>query len=138
MPESRTAVWRGAPAPLGAVWDGEGVNFALFSERAEKVELCLFDAAGRRETERIAMRWQTDQVWHCYLPGARPGLLYGYRVSGPYDPKRGLRFNPNKLLLDPYARQIVGGVRWSDVLFAYRTGGAKEDFTPDRRDSASA
>jgi glycogen operon protein len=138
MPESRIAVWRGAPAPLGAVWDGEGVNFALFSERAEKVELCLFDAAGRRETERIAMRWQTDQVWHCYLPDARPGLLYGYRVSGPYDPKRGLRFNPNKLLLDPYARQIVGGVRWSDVLFAYRTTGAKEDFTPDRRDSASA
>ncbi len=138
MPESHTAVWRGKSSPLGATWDGEGVNFALFSERAEKVELCLFDAAGRRQTERIAMRWRTDQVWHCYLPEARPGLLYGYRVHGPYDPKQGLRFNPNKLLLDPYARQIDGGVHWNDTLFAYRSGGPREDLAMDRRDSAGA
>src|SRR5216683_2422218 len=99
MNGSKTAVWRGEPYPMGATWDGEGVNFALFSEHAERVELCLFDPKGRRETERISMRWRTDQVWHCYLPEARPGLLYGYRVYGPYD--------PNKLLLDPYAKQIV-------------------------------
>ena len=94
MNGSKTAVWSGEPYPMGATWDGEGVNFALFSEHAERVELCLFDPKGRRETERISMRWRTDQVWHCYLPEARPGLLYGYRVHGPYDPKKGLRFNP--------------------------------------------
>ena len=82
------------------------------------------------------MRWQTNQVWHCYLPEARPGLLYGYRVHGPYDPKKGLRFNPHKLLLDPYAKQIVGPLRWSDALFGYRISGLREDLTPDRRDSA--
>ncbi|MGZ6185599.1 MAG: glycogen debranching protein GlgX, partial [Candidatus Binataceae bacterium] len=136
MNNSKTAVWRGQPQPLGASWDGEGVNFALFSERADRVELCLFDSRTRRETERIAMRWRTNQVWHCYLPEARPGLLYGYRVHGPYDPKRGLRFNPNKLLLDPYAKQIDGGIKWSDALFGYRVGGAREDLTMDRRDDA--
>jgi isoamylase len=136
MNHSKTAVWRGQPQPLGANWDGEGVNFALFSEHADRVELCLFDSKTRRETERIAMRWQTNQVWHCYLPEARPGLLYGYRVYGPYDPKRGLRFNPNKLLLDPYAKHIDGDVKWSDALFGYRVGGAREDLTMDRRDDA--
>src|ERR1700730_8374153 len=134
MNDSKTAVWRGQPQPLGATWDGEGVNFALFSEHADRVELCLFDPKTRRETERIAMRWQTNQVWHCYLPEARPGLLYGYRVHGPYDPKRGLRLNPNKLLLDPYAKQMDGGIKWSDALFGYRVGGAREDLTMDRRD----
>ena len=138
MADSKIAVWRGKSWPLGATWDGEGVNFALFSERAEQVELCLFDPAGRRETERVAMRWQTDQVWHCYLPEARPGLLYGYRVYGQYDPKQGLRFNPAKLLLDPYARQIVGGVHWNDTLFSYRYDGPREDLMLDRRDSAGA
>ena len=136
MNHSKSTVWRGHPQPLGANWDGEGVNFALFSERADRVELCLFDSRTRRETERIAMRWQTNQVWHCYLPEARPGLLYGYRVHGPYDPKQGLRFNPNKLLLDPYAKQIDGGIKWSDALFGYRVGGAREDLTMDRRDDA--
>ena len=136
MNHSKTAVWRGQPQPLGASWDGEGVNFALFSERADRVELCLFDSRTRRETERIAMRWQTNQVWHCYLPEARPGLLYGYRVHGPYDPKQGLRFNPHKLLLDPYAKHIDGGIRWSDALFGYRVGGPREDLTMDRRDDA--
>jgi len=137
MNGSKTAVWRGHPYPLGATWDGEGVNFALFSEGAERVELCLFDPRSNRETERIQMRWQTDQDWHCYLPEARPGLLYGYRVYGPYDPKKGLRFNPHKLLLDPYAKQIVGQLRWSDALFGYRISGPREDLTMDRRDSAA-
>ncbi|MGH9646876.1 MAG: glycogen debranching protein GlgX, partial [Bryobacteraceae bacterium] len=137
MNHSKTTVWRGQPQPLGANWDGEGVNFALFSARADRVELCLFDSRTRRETERIAMRWQTNQVWHCYLPEARPGLLYGYRVHGPYDPKQGLRFNPNKLLLDPYAKHIDGGIKWSDALFGYRVGGTREDLTMDRRDDAS-
>jgi glycogen operon protein len=128
-------LWPGRPYPLGATWDGEGVNFALFSERAEKVELCLFDRTGRRETHRIPMPEQTDQVWHCYLPEARPGQLYGYRVYGPYEPAKGLRYNPNKLLLDPYAKQIHGDLRWSDSLFAYRVGHRKEDLSFDRRDS---
>src|SRR5689334_4552124 len=136
MNNSKTAVWRGQPQPLGASWDGEGVNFALFSERADRVDLCLFDSRTRRETERIPVRWQTNQVWHCYLPEARPGLLYGYRVYGPYDPRRGLRFNHNKLLLDPYAKHIEGGIKWSDALFGYRVGGAREDLTMDRRDDA--
>ena len=131
-----TAVWTGEPYPLGATWNGEGVNFALFSEHAEKVELCLFDGSGRREIVRIAMPERTDQVWHCYLPEARPGLLYGYRVHGPYDPKHGHRFNPHKLLLDPYARDIVGGVRWSDAHFGYRIGSRHADLSFDRRDNA--
>jgi isoamylase len=130
------AVWPGQPYPLGAAWDGEGVNFALFSEHAEKVELCLFDKRGRREIARIAMPWQTDQVWHCYLPEARPGQLYGYRVYGPYDPGNGHRFNPNKLLLDPYARDIAGTVRWNDALFGYTIGDRAEDLLPDPRNSA--
>ena len=132
-----TSVWPGNPYPLGATWDGEGVNFALFSEHAEKVGLCLFDAKGRRETRRIEMREQTDQVWHCYLPEARPGLLYGYRVHGPYDPAAGHRFNPAKLLLDPYSRDIVGRLHWSDAHFGYRIGGHLADLSLDRRDSAA-
>jgi glycogen operon protein len=132
-----TAVWPGRSFARGATWDGEGVNFALFSEHAERVELCIFDAAGRRELQRIAIRECTDQVWHCYLPEARPGMLYGYRVHGPYRPEEGHRFNPNKLLLDPYARNIVGNLRWSDALFGYTIGHRREDLSFDRRDSAS-
>ena len=131
------AVWPGRSYPLGATWDGEGVNFALFSEHADKVELCLFDARGRREIERIDMRWQTDQVWHCYLPEARPGQLYGYRVHGPYDPTQGHRFNPHKLLLDPYAKDIHGNVRWNDALFGYTVGDPEQDMRMDTRDSAA-
>jgi isoamylase len=131
------AVWPGNPYPLGATWDGEGVNFALFSEHAEKVELCLFDPAGRRVVETIDMRWQTDQVWHSYLPEARPGTIYGYRVHGPYDPDAGHRFNPNKLLLDPYAKSLVGPMRWSDALFGYCVGHKDEDLCADTRDSAA-
>ncbi len=135
---SQTApiVWPGKPYPLGATWDGEGVNFALFSEHAEGVELCLFDNNGRRELHRVLMREQTDQVWHCYLPEARPGLAYGYRVHGPYKPGEGLRFNPHKLLVDPYAKQIQGDMRWSDAHFGYRIGHRNEDLSFDRRDSA--
>jgi isoamylase len=112
------------------------VNFALFSESAEKVELCIFDQLGRREIHRIPLREQTDQVWHCYLPEARPGWLYGYRVHGPYEPTKGLRFNRNKLLLDPYAKQIQNGLKWHDSHFGYRIGHRNEDLSYDRRDSA--
>ncbi len=103
------AVWRGRPYPLGATWDGAGVNFALFSKHAERVELCLLDPRGRREVERVVLRERTDFIWHCYLPEARPGLIYGYRVHGPHDPDRGHRFDHNKLLLDPYTRMIRRG-----------------------------
>ena len=129
-------VWPGRPYPLGATWDGEGVNFALFSEHAEKVELCVFDPSGRRETHRIQMREQTDQVWHCYLPEARPGLIYGYRLYGPYDPARGMRFNHHKLLLDPYAKQVQH-LTWSDGHFGYRIGHKQADLSLDRRDNAA-
>jgi isoamylase len=133
---TKPVVWPGRPYPLGATWDGEGVNFSIFSEHAEKVELCLFDAKGRRELHRITLPEQTDQVWHGYLPEARPGLLYGYRVYGPYEPSQGLRFNHHKLLLDPYARQIDGTLNWSDAHFGYRVGHPREDLSFDRRDSA--
>lgn len=133
---ARTIVRPGRPDPLGATWDGLGVNFALFSAHAEKVELCLFDSDGSREIERITLPECTDDVWHAYLPEARPGLLYGYRVHGPYDPSRGHRFNPNKLLLDPYAKALEGPLRWSDAHFGYRMGAAREDLSIDRRDNA--
>jgi glycogen operon protein len=131
-----TKVWPGLPYPLGATWDGKGVNFALFSAHAEKVELCLFDRSGQYEQARIVLPEYTDEVWHCYLPEVRPDQLYGYRVYGPYDPAAGHRFNPNKLLIDPYAKALVGQVRWSDVVFGYRVGSPREDLAFDRRDSA--
>ena len=131
-----TKVWPGLPYPLGATWDGKGVNFALFSAHAEKVELCLFDRTGQYEQARIELPEYTDEVWHCYLPEVRPDQLYGYRVYGPYDPAAGHRFNPNKLLLDPYAKAIAGQVRWSDAVFGYRVGSPREDVAFDRRDSA--
>ena len=134
--QNQVIVWPGKPYPLGATWDGEGVNFALFSEHAERVELCLFDNTGRRELHRLNISEQTDQVWHCYLPEARPGLLYGYRVFGPYDPAQGFRYNHHKLLLDPYAKQIVGDLKWSDSHFGYRIGSKQADLSFDRRDSA--
>jgi glycogen operon protein len=128
-----TRVWQGAPYPLGATWDGAGVNFAIFSENATAVDLCLFDAEGSEQ--RIRMVEQTNQVWHCYLPDARPGQRYGYRVFGPYQPEQGHRFNPHKLLIDPYAKRIDGAVDWSDRLFGYRIGSDDEDGEPDDRDS---
>ncbi|WP_300337696.1 glycogen debranching protein GlgX [Accumulibacter sp.] len=130
-----TAVWPGAPAPRGATWDGEGVNFAIFSEHAERVELCLFDPTGKKEVQRVELHERTDLIWHCYLPEARPGLLYGYRVYGPYDPARGHRFNGHKLLIEPYAKDIVGQVRWSDAHFSYKIGNRKQDLSFDRRDN---
>jgi isoamylase len=133
---ARPRVESGVPYPLGATWDGSGVNFALFSAHAERVELCLFDARGRRELTRIALPEYTDEVWHGYLPDARPGTLYGYRVYGPYDPARGHRFNHHKLLLDPYAKAINGTIRWSDAHYGYRIGAAREDLAFDRRDNA--
>ena len=132
-----SAAWPGEPYPRGACWDGEGVNFALFSEHAAKVELCIFDPSGKRELQRIEVKEQTDLIWHCYLPEARPGLLYGYRVHGPYKPEQGMRFNPHKLLIEPYAKSIVGDVRWSDAHFGYRIGSSSQDLSFDRRDNAN-
>ncbi len=131
------AVWPGYPYPRGATWDGEGVNFSLFSASADKVELCLFDSAGRHEVQRIELRERTDEIWHCYLPEARPGLLYGYRVHGPYRPEEGHRFNPNKLLIEPYAKRLEGALLWSDAHFGYRLGHPKADLSFDKRDSAA-
>jgi glycogen operon protein len=129
-------VWPGQPYPLGATWDGEGVNFALFSENATGVELCLFNHEDdATESAKIQIREQTDQVWHCYLPDVRPGQYYGYRVHGPYNPDEGHRFNPAKLLIDPYAKAITGSIRWSNAVFAYNVGG-KEDLEPDPDNSA--
>src|SRR6185437_555473 len=128
----------GSPYPLGATWDGLGTNFALFSAYAERVELCLFDPSGRREIARLDLPECTDEIWHGYLPNARTGLIYGYRAHGPYSPQEGHRFNPHKLLLDPYARQFAGELRWSDALFGYRMNSARADLSLDRRDSAPA
>ncbi|MBX6742888.1 MAG: glycogen debranching protein GlgX [Acetobacteraceae bacterium] len=138
MPPIPDRLLPGRPDPLGANWDGLGVNFAVFSANAERIDLCLFDAAGRREVARLPLPECTDEVWHGYLPEARPGLLYGYRAYGPYEPRQGHRFNPHKLLLDPYTRQLAGEVRWSDALFGYRVGAGRADLSFDRRDSAPA
>ena len=127
----------GNPYPQGANWDGAGVNFSLFSENATGVELCLYDDRDEnRETNRIAITEQTDSCWHIYLQGAKPGLRYGYRVHGPYDPNNGQRFNPAKLLVDPYAKSIDGFLRWDDALFGYTVGHPDEDLSRDDRDSA--
>jgi isoamylase len=99
-------IWPGKPYPLGANWDGAGVNFSLFSENATKVELCVFDGPDAKRETRLPLRHQTHQIWHGYLPEARPGQFYGYRVYGPYEPNEGHRFNPAKLVLDPYAKAI--------------------------------
>jgi len=135
--QAHPIVWPGRPYPLGSTWDGEGVNFALYSEHAEKVELCLFDVSGKRESARVTLPEQTDMVWHGYLPEARPGQLYGYRVYGRYSPEQGHRFNHHKLLLDPYGRQIQGTIRWGDSHFGYKIGHKQEDLSFDRRDDAA-
>jgi glycogen operon protein len=126
----------GSPHHLGAAFDGEGVNFALFSAHATKVELCLFDEAGERETARLALPEYTNEVWHGYLPGARPGQRYGYRVHGSYDPYAGHRFNPNKLVVDPYARALDRSFAWNDLVCGYAAGDPREDLSFDARDSA--
>jgi len=138
MPPLPTQLLAGKPVPLGASWDGLGVNFAVFSAHAERVELCIFDPAGRREIARLDLPDCTDEVFHGYLPQFGPGLVYGYRVHGPYQPEAGHRFNPNKLLLDPYAKKTIGRLHWSDALFGYRVGSSRDDLSFDRRDSAAA
>lgn len=127
----------GQPYPLGATYDGNGVNFALFSANAEKVELCLFDKEGVREFVRLPLPGYTDEVWHGYLPGAVPGLLYGYRVHGPYDPTSGHRFNPNKLLIDPYARALSHAFEWNDIHCGYDPHDPRGDLSFDTRDNAA-
>jgi isoamylase len=130
-------VWLGKPYPLGATWQGNGVNFALYSENATGVDLCLFDSADSpQEHIRIRMTEQSDQVWHVFLPDIQPGQLYGYRVYGPYDPEKGHRFNASKLLIDPYAKAIAGTINWSDDMFGYTIGDENEDLTRDYRDNA--
>jgi len=128
----------GAPYPLGATWDGRGTNFALFSVNATKVELCLFERDGKREIQRIALPERTEDVWHIYLSQVAPGQLYGYRVHGPYEPTAGHRFNPNKLLIDPYSKRLAGQFAWSDAHFGYRPGSKQQDLSFDRRDNARA
>lgn len=131
-------VWPGHPYPLGATWDGEGVNFALFSEHATAVELCLFDGPeSTKESHRIRLEEQTDQVWHAYIHGLWPGQHYGYRVHGPYVPQEGHRFNHHKLLIDPYAKSIAGTVVWSDAMFGYLVGDPQADLSFDPRDNAA-
>ncbi len=130
-------VWPGRPYPLGATWDGNGVNFALYSENAEAVDLCLFqNASDEQEANRIRLQERRDMIWHCYLPDVRPGQLYGYRVHGRYDPTNGFRFNPNKLLIDPYARGIGRDVRWGPEIFGYKLNDPDGDLSFDERDSA--
>ncbi len=124
----------GRPFPQGATWNGLGVNFALFSANATKVELCVFDDDGETEIGRVALPEYTNEIWHGFLPDARPGTIYGYRVHGPYDPENGHRFNPNKLVLDPYAKAVVGQITWAPELFGYKLG--EDDTTFDDRDSA--
>src|SRR5579864_322994 len=132
-------VWPGAPFPLGATWDGAGTNFSLFSEDAERVELCLYDDDDVEE--RIVLEERTAHNWHCYLPGVGPGQRYGYRVFGRYDPAHGLRFNPAKLLIDPYAKAIEGTVDWhqdANVLPYVPNGAEDDDLEPDDEDDSTA
>jgi isoamylase len=126
----------GTPAPIGATWDGRGVNFALFSAHAEKVELCLFDNQGRRELERIVLPECTEDIWHVYCHDVSPGQHYGYRVYGPYAPEKGQRFNHHKLLIDPYAKRLAGRLAWNDAHFGYRVDSRRADLSFDRRDNA--
>jgi len=131
-------VWPGNPYPLGATWDGIGVNFAIFSEHASRVELCLFDSSdASRESVRVPLTEQTDRVWHAYLPDIRPGQLYGYRVHGAYEPNAGHRFNPSKIVLDPYAKAIGRTIRWNDRMFGYRMDEPQQDLARDDRDNAA-
>ncbi len=136
MVAKKVRVWPGEPYPLGATWDGKGVNFALFSENADKVELCLFDGAGEQELKRIQLPEYTNEVWHAYLPDVRPGQLYGYRVYGPYEPQNGHRFNPHKLLIDPYTKALFGALEWNDAHFGYQVGHEQADLSFDTRDNA--
>jgi isoamylase len=136
VPAQNVQVREGLAHPRGATWNGEGVNFALFSANATKVELCLFDETGKEELQRIELPEFTNEIWHGYLKGLMPGTVYGFRVHGPYAPEQGHRFNPNKLLLDPYARSHVGALKWDDACFGYTIGAENADLSFDARDSA--
>ncbi|HXA21852.1 MAG TPA: glycogen debranching protein GlgX [Acetobacteraceae bacterium] len=138
MQQLPDALLPGQPYPLGATWDGLGINFAVFSANAERIDLCLFEPFGRHEIARYTLPEYTDEIWHGYLPDATAGLLYGYRALGPYEPERGHRFNHNKLLLDPYARGLSGSVHWTDALHGFRLNSPRGDLSFDRRDSAPA
>ena len=129
-------IWEGSSTHSGATWDGLGVNFCLFSANATKVELCLFDQTGTQEIHRIELPEYTDEIWHGYLPDAGPGTVYAYRVYGPYEPEKGHRFNPNKLVLDPCAKAHIGQLKWGPELFGYTLGAQGDDLTFDKRDSA--
>jgi len=131
-----STVSAGRPSPLGATLDADGVNFALFSANADRVELCLFDSSGKHELQRVELKARTKDIWHGYLPQAQADLLYGYRVHGRYRPQEGHRFNAHKLLVDPYAKSLVGEVEWSDAHFGYRIGQNTADLSFDRSDSA--
>ncbi|MGK9052656.1 glycogen debranching enzyme GlgX, partial [Neorhizobium petrolearium] len=133
---NRFVVEPGSWLQLGANFDGEGVNFAIFSAHAERVELCLYDSTGKVEIARLELPEYTHEIWHGYVPGLKPGALYGYRVHGPYDPENGHRFNPNKLLIDPYARELVGDVQWNEAHFAYDLLHEDKDLIFDESDSA--
>ncbi|VTS07448.1 glycogen debranching protein GlgX [Tuwongella immobilis] len=130
--------WPGKPYPLGATWDGTGVNFAIFSAHATSIELCLFESEDSpTESTKIPLVETTHQVWHAYLPDVKPGQLYGYRVHGPWEPENGHRFNPNKIILDPYAKAIGRTTRWDDSMFAYQVGNEAADLSFDERDNAA-
>src|SRR6516164_9393718 len=120
MKVDKNQISEGLPHPLGATWDGGGVNFAMFSANATRVEICLFDQNGVLETARVELPEYTNEIWHGYLPGVEPGAIYGYRVHGPYEPHQGHRFNPNKLLLDPYARGHFGELEWHPAVFGFQ------------------
>ena len=127
----------GKAFPLGATWDGKGVNFALFSENATNVELCLFkNSDDELESDKIILTEKTGYIWHIYIPGLSQGQLYGYRVDGPYEPQNGHRFNKNKLLLDPYAKALSGTLNWNDAIFGYQVGNEEQDLSFDNTDSA--
>src|SRR5258708_564212 len=132
-------IWPGKPYPLGATWDGSGTNFALFSEAADLVELCLFqDPHDALESQRISISNHTHHLWHVYLPEFKPGQLYGYRVNGPYDPQAGHRCNAHKLLLDPYAKAIIGEVTYGCVIYGFVRGHPDGDNVPSSEDSAAS
>ena len=134
--ETERTILPGKPYPQGATWDGIGVNFSLYSEGATAVDLCLFNDLHEPAAEVIRVRESTGSIWHCYIPAIKPGQLYGYRVHGPYEPEKGLRFNPSKLLIDPYARALAGGLDWNAPLFGYEIG-ETDDLVPGERDDAS-
>ncbi|MFD2247176.1 glycogen debranching protein GlgX [Pontibacter ruber] len=137
MTKENITVYPGSPFPLGATWDGNGVNFALYSENATAVELCLFNSTtDEKEYAKVKLTERTHHVWHTYVPELKPGQLYGYRVHGPYEPHNGHRFNPNKLLIDPYAKAVSGTIEWHDALFSYDIGNPKEDISMSKTDSA--